>query len=208
LTLQRYAEFSFYKNFSIERFVRKYKKLSEETHAKYAKPEGNRVQAYNNALTYAKKENTPFIYGYTNHTGKFFALEQPIKVKGEPIEAERLFKDQYKNCSVVYMTYPNKSFLKEDTKPFKEELFDWELDNVGFAGDSLTTSGDLISGDCTVYGHLEVLDGKSEETVDDARFKYNTKEESVKVVGLSSDFSDGEVSQIEDVLLDNLKTNL
>jgi hypothetical protein len=106
------------------------------------------------------------------------------------------------------MTYPNKSFLKEDTKPFKEELFDWELDNVGFAGDSLTTSGDLISGDCTVYGHLEVLDGKSEETVDDARFKYNTKEESVKVVGLSSDFSDGEVSQIEDVLLDNLKTNL
>ena len=39
--------------------------LAEETHAQYAKPEGDRVAAYNNALKYAKKENKPFIYGYT-----------------------------------------------------------------------------------------------------------------------------------------------
>ena len=53
--------------------------LTEDTHAKYAKPEGDRIGAFNNALKYAKKENKPFIYGYTNSDEKFFALDQPIK---------------------------------------------------------------------------------------------------------------------------------
>ena len=94
--------------------------LAEETHAKYAKPEGDRVAAYNNALKYAKKENKPFIYGYTQTgDGKFFALEQPIKVSSSPAEAEEEFRNQHKRCSVVYMAYPDKEFvdesLKEDT---------------------------------------------------------------------------------------------
>ena len=55
------------------------KYLEEDTHARYAKPAGDKTASYNNALTYAKKENKPFIYGYSNHDGKFFALEQPIK---------------------------------------------------------------------------------------------------------------------------------
>ena len=87
--------------------------ITEETHAKYAKPEGDRRAAYNNALVYAKKENKPFIYGYTNHTGKFFALAQPIKMTKEPAECEKEFRHQYKNCSVVAVVYPDKSFLRE-----------------------------------------------------------------------------------------------
>ena len=111
--------------------------LEEETHAKYAKPEGNRVQAYNNALAYAKKENTPFIYGYTNHTGKFFALEQPIKVKGDSVDAEKDFKNTYKNCNVVYVAYPNKSFIKESLYNFTEE----EMETYGIDEDGYEVDG-------------------------------------------------------------------
>ena len=90
--------------------------VEEETHAQFAKPEGNRVQAYNNALKYAKQYNKEFIYGYTNHTGKFFALDQPIKVTGDARDAEKEFRNKYKNCSVVYMVYPNKTFIKEEAE--------------------------------------------------------------------------------------------
>ena len=94
--------------------------LAEETHAKYAKPEGDRVAAYNNALKYAKKENKPFIYGYTNRAGKFFAAETPMKVKGNPTDAEKEFRSKYKNCSVVYMVYPDKDFIDENLKEAKK----------------------------------------------------------------------------------------
>ena len=106
--------------------------VTEETHAQYAKPEGNRVQAYNNALKYAKKENKPFIYGYTNHTGKFFAAETPIKVTGSPAEAEKEFRQQYKNCKVVYVVYPDKTFLNEVLYNFTpEEQAEYGIDEEG-----------------------------------------------------------------------------
>ena len=94
--------------------------LAEETHAKYAKPEGDRVAAYNNALKYAKKENKPYIYGYTNHTGKFFAAETPMKVTGSPVDAEKEFRGRYKNCNVVYVAYPDKDFIDENLKEDKK----------------------------------------------------------------------------------------
>ena len=93
--------------------------LAEDTHAKYAKPEGDRVAAYNNALKYAKKENKPYIYGYTNHTGKFFAAETPMKVTGKPVDAEKEFRSRYKNCNAVYVVYPDKDFIDEDLKEEK-----------------------------------------------------------------------------------------
>ena len=94
--------------------------LAEETHAQYAKPEGDRVAAYNNALKYAKKENKPFIYGYTNHTGKFFAAETPMKVTGRPIDAEKEFRSRYKNCNVLYVAYPDKDFIDENLEEDKK----------------------------------------------------------------------------------------
>ena len=88
------------------------KYLEEDTHARYAKPPGDKTASYNNALTYAKKENKPFIYGYSNHDGKFFALEQPIKcVDLNKQTAE--FKSKYKNCKVVYVAYPDKDYVTE-----------------------------------------------------------------------------------------------
>ena len=115
--------------------------LAEETHAKYAKPEGDRIAAYNNALKYAKKESKPFIYGYTQTgDGKFFALEQPIKVSSSPAEAEEEFRNQHKRCSTVYMAYPEKEFvdesLEEDTviddfpEPEGEPMSDKELEEA------------------------------------------------------------------------------
>ena len=96
------------------------KSLAEETHAKYAKPEGDRVAAYNNALKYAKKENKPFIYGYTNRAGKFFAAETPMKVNGSPADAEKEFRSKYKNCNTVYVAYPEKGFVDENLEEDKK----------------------------------------------------------------------------------------
>ena len=88
--------------------------LDEETHARFAKPEGDRIKAFNNALKYAKKDNKPYIYGYANHTGKFFALEQPIKIAdNDGFKAEQAFKSKYKNCKLIYTAYPDKPFVEE-----------------------------------------------------------------------------------------------
>ena len=100
-------------------------KITEETHAQYAKPEGDRVKSYENALTYAKKFNKPYIYGYTNYDGKFFALDQPIKVVDSAWEAEKEFRSQYKNCRIVFVAYPNKFSTNESTevrKPIPEGM--------------------------------------------------------------------------------------
>lgn len=109
--------------------------LAEETHAKYAKPEGDRVAAYNNALKYAKKENKPFIYGYTNHAGKFFAAETPMKVTGRPIDAEKEFRSRYKNCNAIYVVYPDKDFITE-SKFTKAEQDEYHMDEDGNSLDS------------------------------------------------------------------------
>ena len=96
------------------------KGLEEDAHAQYAKPEGDRVAAYNNALKYAKKENKPFIYGYTNRAGKFFAAETPMKVNGSPADAEKEFRSRYKNCNTVYVAYPEKGFVDENLEEDKK----------------------------------------------------------------------------------------
>ena len=96
------------------------KGLEEDAHAQYAKPEGDRVAAYNNALKYAKKENKPFIYGYTNRAGKFFAAETPMKVAGSPADAEKEFRSRYKNCNTVYVAYPEKGFVDENLEEDKK----------------------------------------------------------------------------------------
>ena len=96
------------------------KGLEEDAHAQYAKPEGDRVAAYNNALKYAKKENKPFIYGYTNRAGKFFAAETPMKVAGSPADAEKEFRSRYKNCNTVYVAYPDKGFVDENLEEDKK----------------------------------------------------------------------------------------
>ena len=101
-------------------FAAEEKPLSEETHAQVAKPEGDQIAAYNNALKYAKKENKPYIYGYTNHTDKFFALGLPLKVTGSPAHAEKEFRSKYKNSRVVYVAYPDKDFIEENLKEDKK----------------------------------------------------------------------------------------
>lgn len=80
--------------------------LEEETHNRFAKPEGDRKAAYNNAMQYANQYGVPFCYGYTNNRlgGKFFALEQPVKFDKD--DSETKFRQQYKNCNVIYVAYP------------------------------------------------------------------------------------------------------
>lgn len=112
-------------------FAAEEESLAEETHAQYAKPEGDRVAAYNNALKYAKKENKPFIYGYTNRAGKFFAAETPMKVKGSPADAEKEFRSRYKNCNVLYVAYPDKDFIDEKLEqPINGDEEDEEIDEA------------------------------------------------------------------------------
>lgn len=87
-------------------------RLTEGSHAKVAKPEGDRIKAYNNALKYAKKDNAPYCYGYTNSrlSGKFFAFDQPFRWDGD----DKAFRSQYKNTGVIYVAYPDKNFVDEE----------------------------------------------------------------------------------------------
>lgn len=89
-------------------------KLTEATHAATAKPEGDKIKAFNNALRYAKKEGVPYCYGYTNNRlgGKFFAFDQPFKWNGD----DKTFRSQYTNAAVIYVAYPDKSFVEESVK--------------------------------------------------------------------------------------------
>ena len=99
-------------------------KLKEDTHAKYAQPEGDRVSANKNALKYANKYKVPFIYGYTDRNGKFFALNQPIKctdLKKQTAE----FKTKYTRCNVVDVAYPK---MIEGYDPTGEYDYDELLD--------------------------------------------------------------------------------
>lgn len=85
-------------------------KLTESTHAAVAKPEGDRIKSFNNALKYAKRDGVPYCYGYTNgRLKKFFAFDQPFKWDGD----DAAFKAQYKNASTIYVAHPDKGFIKE-----------------------------------------------------------------------------------------------
>jgi hypothetical protein len=107
------------------------KPLTEDTHAKYAKPEGDRKEAYNNALKYAKKDNVPYIYGYSGINGKFFAFSQPVKVTGDIGEKDKEFKSRYKNCKVVYVAYPDKAVMEGYQKFTPEEMEEYGIDEDG-----------------------------------------------------------------------------
>ena len=48
-------------------------------------------------MDYHNYPNQDYIYGYTNHFGKFFALEQPIKMSEKIGETEKEFRNKYKN---------------------------------------------------------------------------------------------------------------
>jgi len=107
------------------------KPLTETPHARYAKPEGDRKEAYNNALKYAKKDNAPYIYGYSGIDGKFFAFGQPVKVTGDIVEKEKEFRSRYKNCKVVYVAYPDKAFVEGYQKFTPEEMEEYGIDEDG-----------------------------------------------------------------------------
>ena len=133
------------------------KPLTEETHAQYAKPEGDRMKSYNQALFYAKKYGKPFIYGYTARgTGKFFALEQPIKVTKDSVAAEKEFRSQYKNCSTVYVAYPDKEYVKihESLYNFTEdEMKEYGMDEDGV---SLNSYDEYVR--CNWCGEVYTID--------------------------------------------------
>lgn len=97
--------------------------LNEEAHAQFAKPEGNRIAAYQNAKKYADQTGNDYIYGYTsaggNTTpGKFFALDQLIKWTDT---AEKEFRAKYKNCATVYVAYSDKKNVKECVDSVEED---------------------------------------------------------------------------------------
>ena len=94
------------------------------------KPAGDEVASYNKALKIAKENNKPVIYGYSNNrlAGKFFSLDIPIICDNVSV-CEKNFRNKYKNCSTVYIVYPDKEFvetesLKEDINLDMDELSD------------------------------------------------------------------------------------
>lgn len=96
------------------------------------KPEGDKIRSYNDGLKLAKVYGKPVIYGYTNKSlnGKFFELEDPI-VCDDITECSKKFKARYKNCSVVYVAYPDKEFISEELHKNEEALVaEWARQGV------------------------------------------------------------------------------
>ena len=100
----------------IEEEMNKQKSLNESLNETKAKPEGDKISSYNDGLKLAKVYNKPVIYGYSNNRlqGKFFKLDDPI-VCDDVVKCERDFRNQYKNCSVVYVAYPDKEFVEQES---------------------------------------------------------------------------------------------
>lgn len=144
--------------------------VTEETHAQVARPEGDKVKSYNNALKYAKRDNAPYCYGYTNSRlgGKFFAFEQPFKWDGD----DKAFRAKYKNTGVIYIAYPDKEYVQEELNEcdntVKEEVVEetpvWKFvhskqvpDADGFLTDytwyeNADGTQVMVFGDSDVYG--------------------------------------------------------
>lgn len=100
----------------IEEEMNKQKSLNESLNETKAKPEGDKISSYNDGLKLAKVYNKPVIYGYSNNRlqGKFFKLDDPI-VCDDIVKCERDFRNQYKNCNVVYVAYPDKEFVEQES---------------------------------------------------------------------------------------------
>ena len=100
----------------IEEEMTKEKSLTESLVETKAKPEGDKISSYNDGLKLAKVYNKPVIYGYSNNRlqGKFFKLDDPI-VCDDIVKCERDFRNKYKNCSVVYVAYPDKEFVEQES---------------------------------------------------------------------------------------------
>ena len=97
------------------------------------KPEGDKIESYNNGLKLAKLYGKPVIYGYTNKLlgGKYFALGDPIVCDDVNADSNK-FRAQYKGCSVIYIAYPDKAFIEDEEK--KQEIqdlinFDKKIEN-------------------------------------------------------------------------------
>jgi hypothetical protein len=97
------------------------------------KPEGDKLESYNNGLKLAKLYGKPVIYGYTNKLlgGKYFALDDPIICDDVKADSNK-FRAQYKGCSVIYIAYPDKAFIEDEEK--KQEIqdlinFDKKIEN-------------------------------------------------------------------------------
>ena len=63
-----------------------------------------------------------------------------MKVTGSPAEAEKEFRSRYKNCSVIYVVYPDKEFIRESLYNFTpEEQAEYGIDEDGNSLDSYDT---------------------------------------------------------------------
>ena len=100
----------------IEEEMTKEKSLTESLVETKAKPEGDKIASYNAGLKLAKEKNKPVIYGYSNNrlNGKFFKLDDPI-VCDDIVKCQKDFRNQYKNCSVVFVAYPDKEFVEQES---------------------------------------------------------------------------------------------
>ena len=100
----------------IEEEMAKEKSLTESLVETKAKPEGDKIASYNAGLKLAKEKNKPVIYGYSNNrlNGKFFKLDDPI-VCDDIVKCQKDFRNQYKNCSVVFVAYPDKEFAEQES---------------------------------------------------------------------------------------------
>lgn len=74
------------------------------------------VDKYNNAIRYAKRDNVPYLYGYTKEDGGVYYPTRPIKIDTDITTFETNLKKEHPEATTLRVAYPTKGFRESYEK--------------------------------------------------------------------------------------------
>ena len=74
------------------------------------------VDKYNNAIRYAKRDNVPYLYGYTKEDGGVYYPVRPIKIDTDITTFETNLKKEHPEAATLRVAYPTKNFRESYEK--------------------------------------------------------------------------------------------
>jgi hypothetical protein len=74
------------------------------------------VDKYNNAIRYAKRDNVPYLYGYTKEDGGVYYPTRPIKIDTDITTFETNLKKEHPEAATLRVAYPTKGFRESYEK--------------------------------------------------------------------------------------------
>lgn len=150
------------------------------------------VDKYNNAIRYAKRDNVPYLYGYTKEDGGVYYPTRPIKIDTDITTFETNLKKEHPEAATLRVAYPTKSFRESYEKAIaaakasgRSQIFGYRssLTEEFVAMDPVEVDDiDELEADLAIayedFGGAEVVDPEDPEILTEANWLTNlwTKE--------------------------------